>query len=177
MQVFGKHAAVAAEERREPLRKRPELQLLEDVEHHRQRRLLLEWGLRALGALALIAVGSIHLHEYLGLYSAIPTIGTLFLLNFVGAVAIGGALLAPTERLLGRLGGLAVALLALAGIAHAASSFVFLLISERTPLFGFMEPGYDPPGMASRVAEVVTVALLGSFLSLRLSRRVRSGRW
>jgi hypothetical protein len=33
-------------------------------------------------------------------------------------------------------------------------------------LFGFQEPGYDPPAlMASRVSELVTVALLGTFLA------------
>jgi len=47
MQVFNKHAAVVAEERRELRRERPELQLLEDVEQYRRRRSVLEWGARA----------------------------------------------------------------------------------------------------------------------------------
>ena len=102
----------------------------------------------------------------------------MFLLNFVGATAIGLGLLVPLERLLGRWGGPAVSLLALGGAAQAATAFVFLLVAERTPLFGFMEPGYDPPAiMASRVAELVTVGLLGSFLVARLVRRVPVGRW
>jgi hypothetical protein len=76
------------------------------------------------------------------------------------------------------LGDAFVALLALGGAGLAATSFVFLLIAERTPVFGFMEPGYDPPAiMASRVAELVTVALLGSFLVARLVRRAPVGRW
>jgi len=130
-----------------------------------------------LGAVSLLAVGAVHLQQYDYLYSRIPTIGTLFVLNFVGATVIGLALLAPLERL-GRFGGALVALLALAGIALAASAFVFLLISERTPLFGFMEPGYDPRAiMAARVAEVVTVALLGSYLLARLTQRAPQGRW
>jgi hypothetical protein len=128
---------------------------------------------RALGALSLLAVGAVHLQQYLNIYSAIPTIGTLFVLNFAGATAIGLALLAPIERALGRWGNAVVALLALAGIGQAATAFVFLLIAERTPLFGFMEPGYDPPAiMAARVAEVATVALLGSFLATRLASRL-----
>jgi hypothetical protein len=107
----------------------------------------------------------VHLQQYLYLYSAIPTIGTLFVLNFVGATVIGLGLLAPLERLLGRRGGAVVTLLALGGVALAATAFVFLLVSERTPLFGFMEPGYDPTAiMASRVAELVAVGLLGSYL-------------
>lgn len=133
---------------------------------------------RFLGALALLAVGAVHLQQYRFLYSTIPTIGTLFLLNFAGAALIGLGLLAPVERLLGRFGGAAVALLALGGAVQAATAFTFLLISERTPLFGFMEPGYDPPAlMASRVAELVTVGLLGSFLVARFARRSSAGRW
>jgi hypothetical protein len=130
------------------------------------------------GALALLAVGAVHLQQYEYLYSAIPTIGTLFVLNFVGATVLGLGLLAPVERLFGRLGGAVAALLALGGIALAATSFVFLLVAERTPIFGFMEPGYDPPAiMASRIAELVTVGLLGAFLVVRLPGRGSGGRW
>jgi hypothetical protein len=119
----------------------------------------------------------VHLQQYLYLYSAIPTIGTLFLLNVIGATLIGLGLLAPTERLLGRWGRPAVALLALAGAGQAAIAFVFLLVAERTPLFGFMEPGYDPPAiMASRVAEIVTVGLLGAFLVARMAARAQARR-
>ena len=50
---------------------------------------------RFLGALSLLAVGAVHLQQYTTLYSAIPTIGTLFVLNFVGATAIGLGLLTP----------------------------------------------------------------------------------
>src|SRR5688572_25288229 len=101
---------------------------------------LLEWALRALGAVSLLAVGAVHLQQYDALYSTIPTIGTLFVLNFAGATAIGLGLLAPVERLFGRLRGVLPVVLALGGIGIAATSFVFLFVSERTPLFGFMEP-------------------------------------
>jgi hypothetical protein len=68
---------------------------------------------RGRGALAVLAVGAVHLQQYLWLYSAIPTIGTLFVLNFAGATAIGLGLLAPLERVLGRRwGSAAVGLLA-----------------------------------------------------------------
>jgi hypothetical protein len=126
---------------------------------------------RALGALSLLAMGAIHLQQYFELYSEIPTIGTLFVLNFVGASVVGVGLLAPVER---RLGDAAVALLALAGVGQAATAFVFLAISERTPLFGFKEPGYDPTAiLASRVAEVGAVVLLGAFLVARFRQRGR----
>jgi len=133
---------------------------------------------RILGALSLLAVGGVHLQQYEYIYSTIPTIGTLFVLNFVGATAIGLGLLAPLQRLLGRLGGAVVSLLALGGILLAATAFVFLLVAERTPLFGFQEPGYDPPAlMASRIAELVTVGLLGTFLVARLVRGSSAARW
>jgi hypothetical protein len=120
---------------------------------------------RLLGAFALLAVGAVHLQQYVTLYSGIPTIGALFVLNFAGATVIALGLLAPLEIVLGRRwGGRAVGLLALGGIALAATSFVFLAISEQTPLFGFMEPGYDPSAiLASRIAEVGTVLLLGAY--------------
>jgi hypothetical protein len=134
--------------------------------------------LRVVGALALLAVGAVHLQQYVALYSAIPTIGTLFVLNFVGATIIGLGLLAPIEHLLGRYGGAALGLLSLGGIGLAATAFVFLLVSEHTPLFGFMEPGYDPPAiLASRVAEAVTVVLLGGFVLARFARRRPMPRW
>jgi hypothetical protein len=130
----------------------------------------LERGLRALGALSVLAVGAVHLQQYVGLFSSIPTIGTLFVLNFVGATMIGLGLLAPVERLYDRPAGVLPALLAAAGIGLAATSFVFLLVSERTPLFGFMEPGYDPAAiLTSRVAEAVTVLSLAGFLAARFA--------
>jgi hypothetical protein len=117
---------------------------------------------RVLGALATLAVGAVHLQQYSKLYSDVPTIGTLFVLNFVGATVIGLALLAPVERIAGAA---AVTLLALAAIGLAATSFVFLLISEHTPLFGFQEPGYDPTAIAAaRASEIVAVVALGAFL-------------
>jgi hypothetical protein len=129
---------------------------------------------RSLGALSLLAVGAVHLQQYFELYSDIPTIGTLFVLNFAGATIVGLGLLAPVERLLGRLGGSVLALLAVAGIAQAATAFVFLYISERTPLFGFMEPGYDPQAiLTARIAEGATVVFLGAFLVARYLRRQR----
>jgi hypothetical protein len=127
---------------------------------------------RALGALATLAVGAVHLQQYDKLYSGVPTIGTLFVLNFIGATVLGVALLAPVERIAGRH---AVTLFALAAIGLAATSFVFLFISERTPLFGFMEPGYDPAAIAAaRVSEVATVVFLGAFLVARRTQHRRS---
>jgi hypothetical protein len=130
---------------------------------------------RVLGALGTLAVGAVHLQQYFKLYSEVPTIGTLFVLNFAGATVVGAALLAPIERVAGRLGHAAVSLLAVAAIGLAATSFVFLLVSERTPLFGFKEPGYDPTGIAAaRISEIATVVLLGAFLVAHTTQRRRS---
>src|SRR5689334_695056 len=94
-------------------------------------------ALRVLGALLLIFVGLDHYHEYSAQsYSVIPTIGTLFLLNFISATAIGLLLLAPVERITRRLGLLTVRVAAVSGFAIAASSLVALLVSEQTKLFG-----------------------------------------
>jgi predicted lipoprotein with Yx(FWY)xxD motif len=60
---------------------------------------------RILGAAAVVAFGAVHLHEYTGPYGAIPTIGTLFLVNFVTSVAIGLVLLTPVEHVAGSGGG------------------------------------------------------------------------
>jgi hypothetical protein len=146
--------------------------------HARDGRPRLWLAARVLGALSLLAVGAVHLQQYFKLYSSIPTIGTLFLLNFVGATLVGVGLLAPVERLLGRLRGATLALLALAGIIQSATAFVFLYISERTPLFGFMEPGYDPGAIrAARIAEAATVVFLGAFMWARFLRRTPTSSW
>jgi hypothetical protein len=134
----------------------------------------LGFATRLLGAVSLFLVGLIHLHEYTALYSTIPTIGPLFLLSFIGGTAVALGLVLPLERLLGRIGGTAVVLLAVLGIGQAVTQFVFLAISERRPLFGFQEPGYDPTAiLQARVAEVATVVLLTTFL---VTRWVRSRR-
>jgi hypothetical protein len=123
---------------------------------------------RGLGALSLLAVGAAHLQQYEDLYSAIPTIGQLFVVNFAAATVLGLGLFVPFERLFRRWGAPLVAVLALGGIALAAGSYVFLLIAERRPLFGFMEPGYNPAAIrASQVSEIATVALLGVYLAAR----------
>ena len=97
--------------------------------------------MRRFGALALFAVGLDHLAEYaLEHYSAIPTIRTLFVVNFVAATVVAYALVTPAGRLQER----ATTALRLSGIAVAAGSLVSLLLSEHGSLFGFTESGYRP---------------------------------
>jgi hypothetical protein len=178
MHVSGKNVKLAGASSRRPFRASAEAAPVRVVDRTEERPSPAWLAPRFLGALSLLAVGAVHLQQYDYLYSTIPTIGTLFLLNFLGATGIGLGLLAPVERLLGRLGAPALALLALGGIGLAASALVFLLIAERTPLFGFMEPGYDPPAiMAARVSEIVTVVALGGFLAARFGWRKAAGSW
>jgi len=114
-------------------------------------------------------MGALHLQQYLDAgYSALPTIGTLFVLNFAGAVAVGGMLLAPLERLPGRSGAAAVPVLALVGAAMAATSIAFLLISEQTPLFGFLEQGYRTPILVALGSEGIAVIALAALAATSL---------
>jgi hypothetical protein len=126
---------------------------------------------RYAGALALLAVGLDHLQQYTAdSYSAIPTIGTLFLLNFVSAAAITLGLFAPVQRLPGRAGRLAVPLLALSGVGVAAGALAGLLVSETYGLFGFMETGYRSAIVLAIVLDAVTIVLLGANLLLTRER-------
>jgi hypothetical protein len=133
---------------------------------------------RSLGAVAVLVAGVIHLQQYYGPYSAIPTIGTLFVVNFVAATVVGLALLAPLEHMAGRWAGPVVAIASAGGLALTAGSFAMLLISERTPLFGFRESGYDASTIAlTRQSEIAAVILLSASLILRFATRTPKARW
>lgn len=119
----------------------------------------------------MLVMGAVHLQQYLGAeYSALPTIGTLFVLNFAGAVVLAAGLLLPIERFAERAGALLVPLFALAGAAMAATSIVFLLVSESTSLFGFMEDGYRTAIVIALAAEGAAVLLLGAYLLAGLAK-------
>jgi len=126
-------------------------------------------GLAALltGALALIAVGADHLEEYTANhFSSVPTIGTLFLLNFIAATVVGVALLLPLGRLAGGRAEPLRVLLAVGGISIAGASLAALWISETSGLFGFMDHGFRPAIVAGIAAEAVTIVALSAYLAL-----------
>ena len=55
---------------------------------------------RYLGAASIFVVGAVHAQQYYDAYfSYVPTIGTLFLLSFIGAAIVGVVLLAPARKL------------------------------------------------------------------------------
>jgi hypothetical protein len=128
-------------------------------------------AVRYLGALALLAMAVIHLEQYVSdSYSKIPTIGTLFLLNFAGGTVIALGLLSPLDRWGGDRGRVLLPFLAIAGAAMAAVAIAFLLISESTALFGFREAGYRAAIVLALVSEAAAVLCLGGFAAARLSR-------
>ena len=86
---------------------------------------------RIIGAGLLVWMGWIHLHLWNTGYKHLPTIGTLFILNFVGAVVLAAAVLASPRRLL--------ALPSAAGALMAAVTLVSLAISINIGLFGFTD--------------------------------------
>src|ERR1700722_4529114 len=89
---------------------------------------------RACGAILLLFVGADHLYEYsVDDYSVLPTIGTLFLLNFISATVIGVLLLAPLNRIFHRFSARVLEFASLSGFGVAATSLAALLISEQTP--------------------------------------------
>jgi hypothetical protein len=78
---------------------------------------------RALGAIALLVVGGVHLEQYtVAHFSVIPKIGPLLLVNFIAATSLGLLLLIPIRRSARRGRLLFDSLAALAGIALAAGA-------------------------------------------------------
>jgi hypothetical protein len=122
---------------------------------------------RLVSALALLATGAIHIQQYaVADYRVIPTIGTLFLLNFVGGTVFGLYLLVPGRAQPGRFRRLADQLVALGGLGLATLSLIALFVSEQTSLFGFMEHGYRLEIVVAIVSEAVAAVALVAFLML-----------
>jgi hypothetical protein len=134
------------------------------------------------GAVAVLATGIDHLDEYAANgFSTVPTVGTLFLVNFIAATLVGVGLLIPWRRVATGLADPIRALLALSGIGIAVASLIGLWISESSSLFGFTDYGFRSTIVAAIVAESVAVLALTVYLALdddvRLSRlrlRLRS---
>ena len=118
------------------------------------------------GALAVLATGADHLDEYAANgFSTVPTIGTLFLLNFVAATLIGVGLLLPLRRPAKRFADRFRALLALTGIGIAATSLIGLWISESSSLFGFTDYGFRSTIVVAIVAESIAIVALTAYLA------------
>jgi hypothetical protein len=135
------------------------------------------WIALYLGAASLVVSGVDHIQQYyVNDYRTVPTIGRLFVLNFVSAVVVAAGLIAPIGRVAGRYAGAIRAVLALAGIGIAVVSLAALFVSESSGLFGFMENGYRRTivvAIASEVAAAVFLAvyLVASWAGLRTTWR------
>jgi hypothetical protein len=133
--------------------------------------------LRYTAAATVLAVGADHYDQYAAEhYSAIPTIGTLFLLNFAGAVAVALAMLLPLERLAPRARRAGRALAAAGGLAIAGGSIAGVVISEHGGLFGFQEIGYRPAIVLSLLLDGIAVTLLVAYLAAGGAERHRRAR-
>src|SRR5712691_10782813 len=128
---------------------------------------------RYLGALSILLVGAVHAQQYYDAYfSVVPTIGTLFLLSFIGSGVVGIVLIAPVRRLGQRLGDPILVMAALGAIGIAVGSLASLLYGEYEPLFGFMESGYRLAIVLALVFDGLTALFLGTFVLI-----VARSRW
>jgi hypothetical protein len=160
---------------------RPELRLYAPVSQgarQRQRRLRLAAQIaRYLGAVSILLVGAVHAQQYYQAYfSVVPTIGTLFLLSFIGAGIVGTTLFLPVRRLGRRVGDLILSLAALGAIGIALGTLVSLLLSEYRPLFGFMESGYRLAVVLTLLFDGLTMLFLGLFLAIVVPQLVNAFR-
>ena len=128
------------------------------------RRSIVAQASRYLGALAVLATGVAHIEQYSAGYSTVPTIGTLFLLNFVAAIVIAIGLIAPLSRIAGRYTDAVRALFAVGGIGLGVLSLAALFVSESSGLFGFVEHGYRMAIVVAIVAEAAATLFLAAFL-------------
>ena len=130
---------------------------------------------RYFGAVSILVVGAIHAQQYYDAYfSVVPTIGTLFLLSFIGAGIVGTVLFAPVRLLGERLGDLVLVLAALGAIGIALGTLASLLYSEYAPLFGFMESGYRLAIALTLLFDFLTTVFLGFFLGIVGPRLIQS---
>jgi hypothetical protein len=120
-----------------------------------------------IGAVAVVVTGADHLDEYAANgFSTVPTIGTLFLLNFIASTLVGVGLLLPWRLLAQRFADPLRTLLALSGIGIAAMSLIGLWISESSSLFGFTDYGFRPTIVVAIVAESIAIVALTAYLVL-----------
>ncbi len=106
--------------------------------------------LRRAGAAAVLIQGGVHLQQYLDGFSAVPVIGSLFLLNAVASVGVAVLLLKSDG--LAPLG---------AGIALLVGSLASLFLTRTTGLFGYVSSGYGVSEVLAIIFELVGVVSLG----------------
>ncbi len=120
-------------------------------------------ALRYAAVVAVLLVGGIHLQQYDSILKDVPTIGTLFILNAVGAAGIALAIAGLRGR--------ALVLPALGGIALAGGAIVSVLIARYSSIFDYSEPTYRIAVVLSLVFEVAAVAILAAKVASRRNGR------
>jgi hypothetical protein len=107
---------------------------------------------RIAGALLVVAAGAVHLWLYFDYFHVVHVVGALFLLNVAAAAIIGVVLLATSHPL-------AMA----SGIAFAAATLGFFLVSVYHGLFGYtesLEGGWQEAAAGLELAAIVVLAPL-----------------
>ncbi len=112
-------------------------------------------SLRYLGAALILFVGGVHLQQYISFMKDVPTVGTLFMLNAIGAGAIALGI-AGSRSSLPPLGGIGLCLGALVSVA----------IALYATFFDYTETWRTPTVLAV-VSEVLAVAVLAAFILRR----------
>ena len=142
-----------------------------------RRRANIARGCRYLGALAVLITGIAHIEQYSADgYSMVPTIGTLFLLNFIGAIVLAVGLSAPMPRVAPRSREALRVLMALGGIGLGVLSLAGLFVSETVGLFGWQEHGYRMAIVVAIVAEAAAALFLVTYLAIGVDRQALGGK-
>ncbi len=111
-------------------------------------------ALRYAAVAAILVVGGVHLQQYKSFISEVPTIGTLFILNAIGAAGIALGITALRGKL--------AALAALGGVGLSLGAIISVLISLNGTIFGYSEPDLRPAITLALIAEVLSVILLSA---------------
>jgi len=116
-----------------------------------------------LGAALVITTGAIHLYLYEDYFSTVPTIGRLFVANFLAGVALGGLMLLSRAWVW-----------PLLGAAYCITTLGAFLWSVQWGLFGYQESFSGTWQTRAAVAEVIGTLLC--ITTAMLHRRPTSGR-
>ncbi len=124
----------------------------------------------------MLAIAIVHLHLWASAgYRHIPTIGPLFLANFIIGLVVAFALIAtlvPTVEkvpVLGQPWGQAA--LGIGGALFALGTLIGYIVTLTNGLFQFMEPGISYSGGVAIFAEVTSVVVLAVWAAMLLGWR------
>jgi hypothetical protein len=110
--------------------------------------------------LLVLAAGAVHLWLYFDFFREVHVVGTLFLLNAAAAAIIGCVLLVSAHPVA-----------AAAGIAYAAGTLGFFLISVYRGLFGYTESLQGGWQEAAGGLELAVIVVLTPVLVAELRER------